>query len=86
MAMKWRIFVSLFTIATVIHAAKTKRSHGTFLKVPFDFRSVWNPDDGRIFTPNVFGVGWTVNGYQLAKRLGLLKEHAEEEEDSSHPQ
>lgn len=38
--------------------------------VPYDFRvptparlrsSLWSPDSSRLFTPQVFGVGWTVN-------------------------
>jgi hypothetical protein len=38
--------------------------------VPYDFRRptaarvrerCWNPDDGRLLTPQVFGVGWTLN-------------------------
>lgn len=38
--------------------------------VPYDFRlptlerlksSVWNPDSSQVFTPQVFGVGWSLN-------------------------
>jgi len=44
--------------------------------VPYDFRPptlarlrerMWAPDEPRIFTPNVFGVGWTVNVGRLAR-------------------
>ncbi len=54
---------------------------GRILGVPYDFRPptlkrveerVWNPRDERIFTPTVFGVGWTINFYQLKRRLLLL--------------
>lgn len=31
----------------------------------------WNPDDRRIFTPTVWGWGWTINVYEVARRLGL---------------
>jgi hypothetical protein len=43
--------------------------------VPYDFRVPtlerarsrwWNPDDRRLFVPQVFGVGWTVNFARLA--------------------
>jgi hypothetical protein len=52
----------------------------TFLGMPYDWRPptwerfkqrVWNPDDHRIFTPRVYGVGWTINIYEVARRLGL---------------
>ena len=49
--------------------------HGeVFGVVPYDFRRptigrikerLWNPDDPRLFTPHVFGVGWTLNLYRL---------------------
>ncbi|HVX30686.1 MAG TPA: DUF5808 domain-containing protein [Nitrolancea sp.] len=32
----------------------------------------WNPDDERIFTPQFFGVGWSINVAQILKRAGLL--------------
>ena len=53
--------------------------HGEVLGVvPYDFRMptldrlrerCWNPEDGRLFTPQVFGVGWTVNFYELQRRV-----------------
>ncbi len=53
---------------------------GNVLGVPYDFRPptyrrlkerMWNPDDERIFTPHVAGIGWSVNLYQLRKRSPL---------------
>jgi hypothetical protein len=44
--------------------------------VPYDFRMPslararsrwWNTEDDRLFVPQVFGVGWTVNVARLAK-------------------
>lgn len=55
--------------------------HGAVLGVPYDYRRptvsslrerFWNPDDERIFTPHVFGIGWSVNLYQVVRRAGLL--------------
>jgi hypothetical protein len=56
--------------------------HGELLGfVPYDFRMptprrvierCWNPEDPRLFTPQVFGVGWTINFYELQKRLMAL--------------
>jgi len=48
--------------------------------VPYDLRRptvrrarsrLWNPDDDRLFVPQVFGVGWTLNLAQLGKLAGL---------------
>jgi hypothetical protein len=45
--------------------------------VPYDFRfptvarfreRLWNPDDDRIFTERVFGVGWTINFHTLLRK------------------
>jgi len=77
-----------FTVASVVHAYRTKQSHGRYLKVPFEFRfptpqrirkRLWNPEDKRIFTPSVFGVGWSVNVHKVATRVGLIEdlEHKE---------
>lgn len=52
--------------------------HGRILGVPYDFRwptwqrfrnAYWNPDDQRILTDRVVGVGWAVNFAQLLPRL-----------------
>jgi hypothetical protein len=51
-----------------------------FLGIPYDWsrptferfkQRCWNPDDHRIFTPRVFGWGWTINFYEVGQRLGL---------------
>jgi hypothetical protein len=55
--------------------------NGRVVGVPYDFRMpsinrllerVWNPNDERIIVPQVFGLGWTVNLYQLKRRIQLL--------------
>jgi hypothetical protein len=49
--------------------------------IPYDFRiptwsrekmRMWNPDDERIIMPRGFGIGWTLNLYQLRKRYPPL--------------
>ncbi|HEY49545.1 MAG TPA: hypothetical protein G4O13_05825 [Dehalococcoidia bacterium] len=54
--------------------------------IPYDFRPpkierfrerLWNPDDPRIFTEHVFGVGWAVNFYTLLERLQMLSREPE---------
>jgi hypothetical protein len=57
----------------------TKKT-GNFWGIPFDWRwptwsvikeRVWNSNDRRIFTPHVFGWGWSINLYEVLRRLGL---------------
>jgi Family of unknown function (DUF5808) len=52
--------------------------------VPYDFRMPtierarsrwWNPDEPRLFVPQVFGVGWTIN---VARLVGLVPDLAGE--------
>jgi len=51
--------------------------------VPYDFRlptgqrlreRFWNPEDPRIFTEHVFGVGWAINFYTVLRKLQTSKE------------
>ncbi len=51
---------------------------GSILIFPYDFRVPtvdrvlqrwWNPEDERILTPDVFGVGWSINLFQAMKRF-----------------
>ena len=50
--------------------AEDRQWHGSLGFVPYDLRMptfarikqrMWNPDDDRVISPRVFGVGWTVN-------------------------
>jgi uncharacterized protein DUF5808 len=49
--------------------------------VPYDLRPPtvararsrwWNPEEQRVFVPQVFGVGWTVNAGRVARMAGLV--------------
>jgi hypothetical protein len=60
---------------------------GTFLGIPYDLRlptpkvikeRVWNPEDDRVFTPHIFGWGWSINLHALGRRLGILRESRRE--------
>jgi hypothetical protein len=51
---------------------------GSFLGIPYDWRRptrtrfverVWNRRDRRVFTPKVFGWGWTINLPEVGRRL-----------------
>ena len=78
-----RVVALVFSLVTLIYAFRSKQSHGTFFGVPFEFRFPtpgrvrdrwWNAKDTRIFTPHVFGVGWSLNAYQVLRRLGYVGE------------
>lgn|GEM_PF-1913879 len=80
---KLKTALLLFTVATVAYSIKSKKSHGRFLGVPFDWRTsslglgavgrkLWNTSDDRLFTPTTFGIGWVPNAHQLLQRLGSL--------------
>ena len=82
----WPTAVMIFTIVAAVHAYRTKQSHGRYCNVPFEFstptierakKHVWNPSDLRLFTPNVFGVGWTLNFQEAARRLNIIEEPAD---------
>jgi hypothetical protein len=68
--------------------------HGKVGFIPYDFRlptierfkeSYWNPDDSRIFTPEVFGIGWAINFFVLLEKLRLIGESYASEEDFLMP-
>ncbi len=51
--------------------------------VPYEFRPptpervrerLWNPEDPRIFTEHIFGVGWAINFHSVLQRLQRPKE------------
>ena len=80
---KGKSTIPIVTAAVAIYALRTGRSHGTVMGLPFDFRMPtparvkkrwWNEDDPRLFTPHVFGVGWSLNIAELRKRLGSARE------------
>ncbi|HKH81328.1 MAG TPA: DUF5808 domain-containing protein [Methylovirgula sp.] len=36
-------------------------------------KGFWNSEDERLFPPKRVGVGWTINFYELFKRLGIKR-------------
>jgi hypothetical protein len=58
--------------------SESRTWHGRLLAVPYDFRvptldrvreRMWAPDNYHLLTPQVFGLGWTVN---LGRALALV--------------
>ncbi|MFC1872292.1 DUF5808 domain-containing protein [Chloroflexota bacterium] len=90
------ITVSIMAVCQELEIPAPERKwHGKVLgAVPYDFRaptlerlrqSYWNADTNRIFTPEVFGVGWTVNLYELLRRFNFHATLAVSEEDFLMP-
>jgi len=73
------MLLALGAVAQELSKPEAERTwHGRILGVPYDFRwptlsrfknAYWNPQDPRIFTDRVIGVGWAVNLAQLLPRL-----------------
>ena len=88
MISKFIRLVFLVALAVVgVHAYRERKSHGVYYGVPFDFRvptpnrvmaRMWNPDDSRVITPTVFGVGWSVNLYQAGRDMGFIQPEGNE--------
>jgi Family of unknown function (DUF5808) len=88
------IALAVAAISEQIKRPKEERDwHGTLAgAVPYDFRIPtlervkqrwWNPDDKRIFTPHVFGVGWSINLCEVRRRLRAWAH--EEDHDGDQP-
>jgi len=57
--------------------------------IPYDFQlptieklkeAYWNPYESRVFTPEVFGIGWAINFYALLEKLRLIGRAVSEED------
>ena len=87
-----RILFTAATVAAFVYSIRTRQPSGHILEVPYDFRvptserlrdRLWNPDDRRVFTPPVLGVGWSINLFQVAVRAqALLALATERREDA----
>jgi hypothetical protein len=72
-------FLTLAAVAQELNKPESERHwHGRVVGVPYDFRfptlqrfreAYWNPNNPRLFTDRVVGIGWAVNFAQLLPRL-----------------
>jgi uncharacterized protein DUF5808 len=73
------LFLTLAAVAQELNKPESERRwHGRVAGVPYDFRfptvkrfrdAYWNPNDERIFTDRVVGIGWAINFARLLPRL-----------------
>jgi hypothetical protein len=56
---------------------------GSFLGIPYDWHwptwagikeRIWNPQDPRIFTPPALIWGWSINLYEVLRRIGIMRQ------------
>jgi hypothetical protein len=95
MAQAAAITVTLAAICQEMEKPKEERTwHGRLGFIPYDFRlptfrrvkdSYWNPDSDRIFTPEVWGIGWGINFHALFERFRVISESYLSEEDFLMP-
>lgn len=78
-----KIAAALLVAAALYQELKKPREerewHGKVANfVPYEFRPptlarlrerLWNPEDPRIFTEHIFGVGWAINFHTLLQKL-----------------
>jgi len=71
-----------------------RRWHGKLGLIPYDFRiptierfrdTFWNPEDSRIFTTQLWGIGWGVNLYALLEKMRIVGEIYVTEDDFLMP-
>ena len=83
------ITVTLMAICQELEKPREERKwHGKVAGfIPYEFRpptgarlkeTYWDPY-GRVFSPQVFGIGWTINFYALLENLGIIKPGMSEE-------
>jgi hypothetical protein len=74
--------------------AEDRRWHGKLGFVPYDFRlpttarlkeAFWNVDDIRIFTHQVWGIGWAINFYALLEKMRIIGDIYATEDDFLMP-
>ena len=70
----------LLNLAAAVYAARSGRSRGRMLGIPYDFTPLrpervrdrlWSRES-RIVTGPVFGAGWSLNLREIGRRLGLV--------------
>lgn len=75
------VLAAVATAIVGLVAFMRRETEGELLGIPYSFSPptfdrlksrLWNADDPRTFTPHIFGWGWSVNFYQICKRIGLI--------------
>jgi len=89
------ITVTIAAVCQEMEKPKEERHwHGRVGFIPYDFRiptlerikaAYWNSEDSHIFTPEVIGVGWSINFHALLEKVRIIGESYTSEEDFLMP-
>jgi hypothetical protein len=89
------ITIALAAVCQELEKPREERHwNGKVSFIPYDFRfptierfkeRCWNPESGRIFTPEVWGVGWGINFHALLEKMRIIGECYLSEEDFLMP-
>jgi hypothetical protein len=89
------ITVTLAAVCQELEKPREERHwHGKLGFIPYDFRiptierlreAFWNSEDSRIFTTQVWGIGWGVNLYALLEKMRIVGEIYVTEDDFLMP-
>jgi hypothetical protein len=72
-----RVVAAVAVAGAIFFGATRRQKVGTYLGIPYDWRRptlalirerFWNAEDPRVFTPKVFGWGWSINVAALLRR------------------
>jgi hypothetical protein len=89
------ITITIAAVCQELEKPKEERQwYGKVGFIPYDFRlptlerlkeAYWNPDDSRIFSSRVLGIGWGINLFALLEKLRLIGESYASEENFLMP-
>jgi uncharacterized membrane protein len=74
----FRTIFTALTVGAIVYALRSGQPTGRFLNMPYDFRvptverlkeRMWNENDDRIFMPSFFGLGWSLNFFQVVEKF-----------------
>ena len=89
------ITITLAAVCQELEKPKEERNwHGRVGFIPYDFRlptierikeGYWNADSTKIFSPEVWGVGWAINFHAILEKMRLIGESYYSEEEFLMP-
>lgn len=89
------ITVTLAAVCQEMEKPREERDwHGKVGIIPYDFRlptieriknGYWNSESTKIFSPEVFGIGWAINFHALMEKMRIIGESYYSEEDFLMP-
>ena len=89
------ITITLAAVCQELEKPKEERNwHGKVGFIPYDFRlptierikeGYWNSDSTKIFSPEVWGIGWAINFHALLEKMRIVGESYYSEEEFLMP-